>query len=87
VQESLALGVPVIASDVPSYRGWVEHGVTGLLVRPSTAAWVDAMRAMQDPGRRAEMAEAGRAAAKAWTIDATIGKWLDVYRSLLPEGS
>jgi glycosyltransferase involved in cell wall biosynthesis len=87
VQESLALGVPVIASDVPSYRGWVEHGVTGLLVRPSTAAWVDAMRAMQDPGRRAEMAEAGRAAAKAWTIDATIGRWLDVYRSLLPEGS
>lgn len=84
VQESLTLGVPVVASDVPSYRGWVEDGVTGLLVRPSTAAWIDAMRAMQDRGRRAEMAEAGRAAAKTWTIEATIGNWLDVYRSLLP---
>jgi glycosyltransferase involved in cell wall biosynthesis len=82
--ESLALGVPVVASDVPSYRGWVADGVTGLLVRPSTAAWVEALRRMQDPARRGDMAAAGREAARAWSIDRAIGAWLDVYRSLIP---
>jgi hypothetical protein len=81
VQESLALGVPVVASDVPSYRGWVGGG--GLLVRPSTAAWVDALRAMQDPARRADMAAAGREAAQFWTIERTIGERIDFYQSLL----
>lgn len=80
VQESLALGVPVIASDVPSYRGWVEHGVTGLIVPASTAKWVEAMRLMQDKNRRAEMAAAGREAAQAWTVERTIGRWVDAYR-------
>lgn len=80
VQESLALGVPVIASDVPSYRGWVEDGVTGLVVPPSTARWVEALRLMQDAGRRAEMAAAGREAAQAWTVERTIGRWVDAYR-------
>jgi len=84
VQESLALGVPVIASDVPAYRGWVEHEVTGLLVRPSTAEWGRALQRMQDLHMRTHMAAAGREAAKRWTIEATITNWLDVYRSLLP---
>lgn len=80
--ESLAVGVPVIASDVPAYRGWLVDGVTGFYAR-STAQWVDAMRKLQDPDRRAEMAAAGREAAKAWSIEAHAHRWVDAYRSLL----
>lgn len=84
VQESLALGVPVVASDVPSYRGWVADGVTGFIVPASTRKWVAAMRELQDPAVRAAMGAAGREVARAWSIEATVGNWLAVYRSLLP---
>lgn len=80
VIESQALGVPVIASDVPAYRGWVEDGVTGFYAR-STAQWVRAMRHLQDPEARTEMGAAGRKAAAAWTIEGNIGRWLDAYRT------
>ncbi len=79
VVESLALGVPVIASDVPAYRDWVEDGVTGFYAR-STAQWVHAMRHLQDADARTEMGRAGRKAAAAWTIEGNIGRWLDAYR-------
>lgn len=79
VIESLALGVPVVVSDVPAYRGWVEDGVTGFYAR-STPQWVAAMRKLQDADLRAEMGRAGRKAAAAWTIEANINKWIDAYR-------
>lgn len=85
VQESLALGVPVVASDVPSYRGWVVDGVTGFIVPASTGKWVRALRALQDPALRAEMSAAGREAAKAWSIEVLVHRWLDVYYTLLPD--
>lgn len=82
VVESLALGVPAIASDVPAYAGWLEDGVTGFYAR-STAQWVTAMRKLQDPDLRAEMGAAGRRAAAAWTIEGNVHKWINAYRSLL----
>lgn len=81
-QESLALGVPVVASDVPAYRGWVEHGRTGYLVK-TRAQWVAAMRELQDPTLRLVMGRAGRQAAVAWTIEATAHRWVEAYRALL----
>ncbi len=82
VQESLALGVPVIASNVPAYQGWVVNGKTGFLV-DSPSGWRDAMINLTDPQLRQRMGDAGRAAAVAWTVEATIGRWVTVYRSLL----
>jgi phosphatidyl-myo-inositol alpha-mannosyltransferase len=35
--EAFAAGTPVVASDIPGYRGVVEHGVDGLLVPPGDA--------------------------------------------------
>lgn len=83
VQESLALGVPVVASDVPAYRGWVEHGVTGLLVN-GRDEWLAALRLLSaSPTVRRTMGEEGRRRSAAWTIEASIHRWVDVYRSLL----
>lgn len=85
VQESLALGVPVVASDVVAYRPWVVPGVTGFLAADAND-WLTALaRLSSDPQLRADMGAAGRAAAHTWTIEATAPRWLDVYRSLLPE--
>jgi glycosyltransferase involved in cell wall biosynthesis len=81
-QEAAALGVPVIASDVTAYRPWIRHGVTGYLVR-SPAEWRDALVTLTDPALRAEMGEAGRAAAVAWTIEKNIWRWINAYESLL----
>jgi glycosyltransferase involved in cell wall biosynthesis len=81
VIESLALGVPVVASDVPAYSGWVEDGVTGFYAR-STEQWTAALRKLQDAAVRAEMGAAGRKAAEAWTIEANIDKWINAYRRL-----
>ena len=83
IEESLALGVPVVASDVPAYRGWVRDGVDGFIVPASAAKWATALRAMQDPHRRADMAAAGREAAAAWTVEATAHRWLDAYYAIL----
>lgn len=80
--ESQALGVPVIASEVPAYQGWIEDGVTGFYAR-SPAQWVAAMRHLQDPDVRAEMGAAGRKAAAAWTIEGNIGRWIDAYRTVV----
>jgi hypothetical protein len=82
VQESFALGVPAVASDVPAYRPWVRHGTTGFLVR-STAQWAHAMMALRDPALRAEMGAAAREAAVDWTIERRAPQWVAAYRTLL----
>jgi glycosyltransferase involved in cell wall biosynthesis len=82
VIESLGLGVPVIASDVPAYRAWVEQGVTGYLVRTSEG-WRESMLMLTDPALRAAMGEAGRKAAADWIIENNIHKWITAYRNLL----
>lgn len=79
--ESAALGLPTICSDVPAYRPWVKHGVTGYLVS-SRDEWVAAMQALADPGRRTDMGAAAKEASAAWTIEATAHRWVDAYRSL-----
>jgi glycosyltransferase involved in cell wall biosynthesis len=81
-QESLALGVPVIASDVPAYRPVVEHGRTGLLVR-TRKEWAAAIDELRDPVLREVMGQAGRQAARAWQIETNVGRWVDAYRALL----
>lgn len=79
--ESLALGVPVVASDVPAYRGWVTPD-TGFLVR-SSKQWRAALAELRDPATRLQMGDAGRIAAKEWTMESNIHKWVDAYRSIL----
>ena len=56
-----ALGVAVVASDVPAYRGMVRHNQTGLLVPNEPEAWRQALRdVILAPRRRHELAERAR---------------------------
>ncbi len=61
--EAMALGKPVVATDIPGSREMVVHGRTGLLVSPGDPrALADALaRLMDDPEGRRRMGRAGRA--------------------------
>lgn len=62
VLEALAIGIPVIASDLPAYSGVLEHGTTGLLAQPGDVqAWARALANLAaDPDMRQRLSEAGR---------------------------
>lgn len=79
------LEIPTVFSDVLAYQGAVEQGVTGLLVGPDTAAWVDALeRLIADPALRARIgANARREVMAHHLLEQHCGRWLETYRGLL----
>lgn len=55
--EYCGFGIVGVYSDLPPYRGAVEHGVTGLLCENTTQGWVDAIaRLIDDDDLRKKMA-------------------------------
>ncbi len=65
LQEAMACGLPVLATDVPGCREAVEHGATGLLTpQKDAAALAAAMEELiSDRDKRRAMGQAGRAKA------------------------
>lgn len=81
--EYAALGIPVVASDVGPYREFVQHGVTGYLVRQEHE-WVKYLRELiNDPAARAEMGANARRLAAEYTTAKLAPLWL---AALSPEG-
>jgi glycosyltransferase involved in cell wall biosynthesis len=79
--EYAALGIPAVVSDAPPYRGWVENGVTGLLVGRD-GSWFDALKLLADnPVLRQEMGSEARRRAAKWTTEASIGRWAAAWNS------
>lgn len=86
VVEAMGQGLPVIATNISALPELVRDGVTGRLVPPDDEdALFEAMRAlMEDPGLRARMGAAGRAAFLAeHSTDAVNPVLADVYREAL----
>lgn len=63
IVEAMALGTPVVSTDLPAIRELIEHDVNGVLVEPgSTTALAEAVDSLlRDPDRRSRLAEAARA--------------------------
>lgn len=83
--EAMALGKPVVLSDLPALSELVGSDGAGLLVPPGDPAELARALAMlsQDPAKRAEMGEAGRAevaAKRTWSRVAET--YRTVYRTL-----
>ena len=59
--ELMALGVPIVASDLPAYAGVLDHGTRGLLFRPGDAAdlAVQLDRLLDDSAGRQRMIDDG----------------------------
>jgi glycosyltransferase involved in cell wall biosynthesis len=80
--EYAALGIPVIASDTPAYRGFVIHGVTGFLVRYDHE-WLKYLSELAaDEGLRESMGAKARDAAREFTIENGWQLWEDAYKGL-----
>ncbi|HEY7255623.1 MAG TPA: glycosyltransferase [Solirubrobacterales bacterium] len=79
--EAMALGVPVVATDVGDVRGMVEGAGAGIVVPPDDLdAFVEACRSvLADPELHARLSEAGRQASRAFDSETMV----DAYQRLL----
>ena len=83
--EGMASGVPVVASDIPGYRGVLDDGVQGVLVAPRNPqalakALIDLLN---DPGLRARMGHAGRVKAATYDWPRVAHEVLDFYERIV----
>jgi glycosyltransferase involved in cell wall biosynthesis len=55
----MSVGLPVIASPVPSYESVIDHGINGFLA-DSRSEWMKCLEALRDPGLRRDMGQRAR---------------------------
>jgi phosphatidyl-myo-inositol alpha-mannosyltransferase len=69
--ESMAAGLPVVATDIPGYHEVVDDGVEGLLVPPGDSVALEAAlrRVLEDEELAKSLGESGRARARRYTWD------------------
>jgi glycosyltransferase involved in cell wall biosynthesis len=79
--EYAALGVVAVLPDLPPYRGWVEDGVTGRLVRTHQTMRGVLNEVAADDDHRQAMASAARERALQWTTEASIQEWVRAWAS------
>ena len=81
VLEAMAAGVPVVASDIPVFREYLQHGRGALLVPAhDTGALADAMlRLAVDADLRSALAAAGPAVAGVYTWEGCAVQHMVVY--------
>lgn len=77
--DAAALGVPVVAQDLPPYRDFVVDGVTGYLVRTEDEWRARLTELINDEGARAEMGAKAREVAAAHTIQEHWTAWEKAY--------
>jgi glycosyltransferase involved in cell wall biosynthesis len=78
-----ALGIPVVASYSEPYRRYVQHGVTGFLVKQDHE-WGRYLRDLvNDRAMREEMGAAAKRQAAAWTIQARYTAWEQAYEGVM----
>ncbi len=81
--EAMAAGTPVLASDLDAFRLVLDGGQAGVLVPAGVpAALAEALGdLLDDPGRRAALAAAGRARAAMWDWPVVARRVLQVYET------
>ena len=74
--EAMALGIPIIASNVGGIPDLVKHGVNGLLVPPADAVKLAGgiEELVHDPVKRKKLGERGRLIAVAYSAEAMVQK-------------
>jgi glycosyltransferase involved in cell wall biosynthesis len=86
VIEAMALGLPVVASDLPALHEVVEAERTGVLVPPGSAADLASAIGglLDDPARARAMGERGRATfLERFTVERTTARMVELYGRIL----
>lgn len=84
VTQALALGMPVIASKIPSYTEVVQHGKNGYLASiQSPQEWQDALVELKDLNKRKAIGVEGAKSVDAYTLEAVAKDWVGVCKGLL----
>jgi len=85
--EAMALGKPIVASDVGAIADLVRSGENGLLVPVGDVpAWATAIKELvHDPAARRRMGEAGRRIAPAYSMESMIKQIDELYAKLLSD--
>jgi glycosyltransferase involved in cell wall biosynthesis len=82
--ESMAVGTPVVCTDVGGMPEYVVEGVTGFVVPPNDPAAIRdrVLRIVADPGLAARMGRAGHDHVQQFSWPALATRTMDAYRSL-----
>ncbi|MHB8829696.1 MAG: glycosyltransferase family 4 protein [Syntrophales bacterium] len=85
IVEAMAMGLPIVASDIGGIRDLVRNGENGLLVPPGNAGGLAQALALlcRDREKRRRMGAAGRLAAPLYSIGEMTGKIDRLYGALL----
>ncbi len=85
--ESMAMGVPVVASDLGGLPEIITHGENGLLVPPADPpALAEALLSvLEDPGRHARMGKAARERSRDFSMDRYVERLEMLYRVVVQE--
>lgn len=81
--EYAALGIPVLASDVEAYRGFVVNGVNGYLCKRKGDWGRRLEELIMDDAAREEMGRNARESARAHTMSTGVKRWAEAYGELL----
>jgi glycosyltransferase involved in cell wall biosynthesis len=83
VVEAMAMGLPVVASNVGGIKDLVRDGQSGLLVPPGDASALSgALAALcREPEKRRLMGAVGRKSAPSYSVEAMVGKIEFLYES------
>ena len=88
--ETMSVGTPLISTDVGGASEVIEHGVTGTLVpaADSDALMQAVETAINDPARKAAMAEAGQKFVRGrFTLERMIDEQYELYLKWLGHGN
>ena len=78
----MSIGLPVIATPIPSYEAVIEHGVNGFFAH-SSRDWETCLSALRDPARRKEMGKAARASViKKYSTQEQAARFVHVLRAV-----
>ena len=85
--EGMAMGVPVVATEVGGPAEIIRSGIDGLLLPPRRAElWARELEPLiDDPEGRRRMGASGRARAALFSVPAHVNQMLEAYRGLLAE--
>jgi glycosyltransferase involved in cell wall biosynthesis len=82
----MCVGLPVIASPIPSYEAVIEHGRNGFLAQ-SRQEWSDCLDALRDPTARLTIGQLARETVLTrYSMEEQARRLIDVLRELAPVG-